>query len=114
MSSSTDTTGATAATTAEKQPADTLSQDQLRQRAALARRELATTLDAIEYKLNVPRQVRATSQRVALELHKLGRDKPLALAGIAAGVASVMGTAVGGIVWASTRIFRRRGDRATR
>lgn len=103
--------GATAATAGDKSSASnsqSLSQSELRERAAAARAELASTLDAIEYKLNVPRQLRSTTQKVTLELRRLGREKPMALVGVAAGVATVAGTAVGTVVWASAKIFRRR------
>ena len=39
-------------------------------RVALARTELAATLDAIEDKLNVPKRVRAAKQRVADSYHR--------------------------------------------
>ncbi|WP_314146857.1 DUF3618 domain-containing protein [uncultured Leifsonia sp.] len=61
-----------------------------------ARAELAATLDAIEYKLNVPK-------RTAERIQALRRDNPVALAGIAAGVA----LAVGGAVWGIVSLIRR-------
>jgi hypothetical protein len=112
---STDRAGATATSSAAAAPStDSLSQDELRQRATQARRELASTLDAIEYKLNVPRQVGMVTDSVTGQLRRLGREKPLALAGVAAGVATVAGSAIGGLVWAIARVFTRREDRLAR
>ncbi|KRC46686.1 hypothetical protein ASE16_14790 [Leifsonia sp. Root227] len=57
-----------------------------------ARNELAATLDAIEYKLNVPKR---TAERV----ERLRTDNPLALIGIAVAAAA----AVAGVVWLIVR-----------
>lgn len=112
MSTDVNAAGATAASsTVAKASTESLSQDELRQRASVARSELASTLDAIEYKLNVPRQYREITGEVTGTLRRLGRDKPLALVGVAAGAAAAAGSAVGGIVWAVARVFRRRDDR---
>ena len=61
-----------------------------------ARAELAATIDAIEYKLNVPK-------RSAERIQRLRKENPAALAGIAAGAA----VAVAGIVWGVVRLVRR-------
>lgn len=61
-----------------------------------ARAELAAAVDAITYKLNVP-------QRAAERVRRLREDNPLALAGLAAGTAVVVGGAVWGIVAALRR-----------
>jgi len=114
MSTDVNAAGATAASsTVAKASTDSLSQDELRQRASVARRELASTLDAIEYKLNVPRQYREISGEVIGSLRRLGREKPVALIGVSAAAAAVAGSAVGGIVWAVARVFRRSDDRLT-
>jgi hypothetical protein len=78
---------------------------QLREDAAHARVALADTLDAIEYKLNVPKQVRITGRRITLGLHRLGEENPPALAGIALGAAVVVGTTVW---WGVTAVLNRR------
>lgn len=65
----------------------------LRKDAHAARLELATTLDAIEYKLDVKRQLRL-----------LGLENPLALMGVAAGA----GFSVGGVVWLALKAVLRR------
>jgi hypothetical protein len=115
MSTDRAASGASAASTdVSKAPPESLSQSELRLRAAFARQEVASTLDAIEYKLNVPRQYRAVTTRVDGELRRLGRDKPLALVGVAAGAAAAVGSAVGGIVWAVARVIRRLDDRRAR
>ena len=68
---------------------------ELRADARHARAELASTLDAIEYKLNLPKQLRIKRRRLSLALRQLGEDSPAALVGIAAGAATVVGV----IVW---------------
>ncbi len=61
-----------------------------------ARADLAATVDAITYKLNVPKR---TAERV----QRLRDDNPLALVGLAVGVA----VAVGGAVWGIVAAVRR-------
>jgi len=61
-----------------------------------ARADLAATVDAITYKLNVPKR---TAERV----RRLRDDNPLALLGIAVAVA----VAVGGAVWGTVAASRR-------
>lgn len=61
-----------------------------------ARAELAATMDAIEYKINVPKR---TAERV----QRLRAENPVALAGIAAGAVA----AVAGAVWGVVRLIRR-------
>lgn len=67
---------------------------ELRAEAALARAQLASTLDAIEYKLNVPKQIKITIRRIVHGLHRLGDDNPTALVGVALGAAAAAGVAV--------------------
>ena len=61
-----------------------------------ARAELAATVDAIGYKLNVP-------QRTRERFDRLRKENPVALAGIASGAA----VAVAGAVWGIVRLIRR-------
>jgi len=75
-------------------PAENKSKTELRAEAEHARVVLADTLDAIEYKLNVPKQVKINGRRFTLGLHRLGEENPSALAGIALGAAAVVGTCV--------------------
>lgn len=72
---------------------------ELRAEAMHARAELASTLDALEYKLNLPKQLRITKRRIRLAMIRLGDDNPAALAGIALGAAAT----VGSIVWLAAR-----------
>ena len=60
------------------------------------RAELAETIDAIEYKLNVPK-------RASESIERLRKENPIALAGIAVGAA----VTVAGIVWGIVRLIRR-------
>ena len=69
-----------------------------------ARAELASTLNAIEDKLNVPRKVSRAVARGKVHVARLQRENPAALvAGIAA-VAAVAGAAA----WAITRAIVNR------
>jgi hypothetical protein len=77
---------------------------QLRAEADRARSALAGTLDAIEYKLNVPKQVKINTRRVTLGLHRLGDENPPALAGIAFAAAAAVGT----VVWLGARAIANR------
>lgn len=61
-----------------------------------ARAELTATIDAIQYRLDVPK-------RTAERFRRLRDDNPIALLGIALGVAVVVGGAVWGIVAATRR-----------
>jgi hypothetical protein len=79
------------------------SKQELRQSAQAARAELASTLDAIEFKLNVPKQVRLKTHRANDKLKRLGEDNPPALIAIALGAAAVVGTAV----WLGVRAIQR-------
>ncbi|MBG6237489.1 hypothetical protein IWX78_000432 [Mycetocola sp. CAN_C7] len=69
-----------------------------------ARAELASTLNAIEDKLNVPRKVNRAIARGKVTVARLQRDNPAALA---AGIAAVAVTA-GAAAWAITRALVRR------
>lgn len=91
-------------TTALPVPAGTRSIRELRADAASARGELASTLDALDHKLNVPKQIRITQRRITLGLRKLGEDNPIALVGVAVAAACVAGAAV----WLGVRTINRR------
>lgn len=96
---STDDTGKTAPAKPEQH-----STAELRNEADRARAALAGTLDAIEYKLNVPKQVKITTRRFTLGLHRLGEDNPPALAGIAFAAAAAVGT----VVWLGVKAVANR------
>ena len=68
------------------------------------RENLASTLDAIEYKLNVPRQAKELTATVSNKVRVLRDENPAALAAGIAGVA----IAVGGAVFATVRAISRR------
>lgn len=70
------------------------SKAELRAKSVKARAALASTLDAIEYKFNIPKQLRITRRRVSRSLHELGEENGLALIGIALTAATVVGTVV--------------------
>lgn len=90
--------------TPDTQP-DNRSTAELRADAERARAALAGTLDAIEYKLNVPKQVKINTRRVTLGLHRLGDENPAALAGIALAAAATVGTCVW---WGLRAVLDRR------
>ena len=92
------------AVTAQPGQAGTRSLAELRADATRARAELAATLDALDRKLNVPRQLRITRRRITLGLHKLGDENPVGLAGIALAAA----VAVGSAVWLGVRAITSR------
>ena len=79
------------------------SKTELRAEATRARVELALTLDAIEYKLNVPRQMRVRSRLLKVRLRELGEKNPLEMAGIVLGGVS----AAVGAVWLGVKAVQR-------
>ncbi|MEO6200115.1 MAG: hypothetical protein ABIX44_03020 [Cryobacterium sp.] len=103
--STAETAGKTGAATPEAvKAASPRSLGDLRADAARARAELASTLDAVETKLNLPKQLRITRRRITLGLRKLGDENPAALIGVAVAAAVVAGTAV----WLGVRVATRR------
>ena len=77
---------------------------ELRAEAVRARAELASTLDALEYKLNLPKRAHRAQARMAQRLRKLGEDNPAALLGLAAAAAAVAGA----VVWIGARSVLKR------
>jgi len=61
-----------------------------------ARADLASAIDAIQYKLNVP-------QRVSERVQRLRKENPAVLVGLLAGAA----VAVAGAVWGVVSLIRR-------
>ncbi|PJJ65236.1 DUF3618 domain-containing protein [Compostimonas suwonensis] len=59
-----------------------------------ARQQLAETLDAIEYKLNLPKQAKRAGRRLKSRLRKLRDENPAALVGVAAVVVAGLGAGV--------------------
>ena len=69
----------------------------------LARAEFAGTLNALEDKLNVPKQLRSKTERAKLELRRFVNEQPVAAAAAAVGVVAAVGVTVWLVVRAVTR-----------
>lgn len=68
------------------------------------RAELRATLDAIEFKLNVPKQARHAAHRLKSSLARYRRDNPIGFAaGVGAAVVAVGAAAVLGFRYAGRR-----------
>ena len=65
--------------------------DALRAHRAETRAQLASTLDALEEKVNVPKQLGKASRKFGRRVQTLRRENPVLLAGIAAGVVAAIG-----------------------
>ncbi|MEJ3405267.1 DUF3618 domain-containing protein [Rathayibacter sp. YIM 133350] len=74
------------------------SRAELRADVLRARSEIATTFDAIEDKLNVPRQLQLATGRARTRIQIAARENPALLGGVAATAAAVVGLAVWAIV----------------
>lgn len=72
--------------------------EQLRAHRAQTRAHLASTLDALEDKVNVPKQLGKASRRFGRRVQTLRRENPLLLAGIAAGVIAAIGVTASVVV----------------
>ena len=68
------------------------------------REALASTLDAIEYKLNVPKQAKLAAADISNKIRVLRDENPVALAAGIGGIA----VAVGGAVFLAVRLISRR------
>jgi uncharacterized protein (UPF0147 family) len=66
-----------------------LSRAELAQHVASTRARLASTLDALEDKANVPKQLRKGATAQAVKLKKLRREQPLVFAAVVVGGAAV-------------------------
>ncbi|NQX05653.1 DUF3618 domain-containing protein [Rathayibacter sp. VKM Ac-2856] len=75
-----------------------LQPSQLKADIERARSELAATLDAIEYKVNVPRKVRNVQRTLERKVSVVRKHHPEALIAGAAGAAAAVGLVVWGIV----------------
>lgn len=82
-----------------KRSSEELSADIVKNREALA-----ATLDAIEYKLNVPKQAKIIAADVSNKIRVLRDENPAALAAGIGGIA----VAVGGAVFLAVRLITRR------
>jgi hypothetical protein len=88
--------------TAAAEPAPRRSRAELQADAVRARAELAATLDAIEDKFNVPKQIGLAADRTEARVRRMAAENPLALGAVALAAA----TAVGLGVWAIIRAVR--------
>jgi ElaB/YqjD/DUF883 family membrane-anchored ribosome-binding protein len=59
-----------------------------------ARADFANTLDALEDKVNVPKQVRIASRRAKVKLRRFAKEQPVAAVAVAVGVVAVVGVTV--------------------
>jgi hypothetical protein len=84
---------------APKRSSEELSADIVKNREALA-----ATLDAIEYKLNVPKQARLAAADISNKIRVLRDENPAALAAGIGGLA----IAAGGAVFLVVRLITRR------
>ena len=82
----------------EPKPKDTRSDAQLRADIQRARDELAQTLDALEYKLDVPARGRELLDSTTRTLARKWDDNPLLVGGIVAGAIVAIAGAITGIV----------------
>ena len=68
-----------------------------------ARAALTATLDAIEDRLNMPKQARLAVRRAGRRLEELRTENPMAFAAVIVGAAAF----VGGAVWLVVRAVRK-------
>lgn len=80
-----------------------VSRVQARINSEQARAEFASTLNALEDKLNVPKQMSRARVRAKVKLRRFAKEQPIAAAAAAASVA----IAVGGVVWIVVRNVTR-------
>ncbi|GGF36543.1 DUF3618 domain-containing protein [Subtercola lobariae] len=86
-----------------EKPADTRTREQIKLDVVKNRQDLSDTLDAIEFKLNIPKQARFAAKRASDKFEELRRENPAVLVAGAAAVAAVFG----GAVWLTVRVVRR-------
>lgn len=80
-----------------------LSKDELAAHVASTRARLASTLDALEDKANVPKQLKKGATAQAVRLRKLRRDKPLVFAAVVVGGAVVAAGILALVVKSATK-----------
>lgn len=82
---------------------DQLSQDELIAHVASTRARLASTLDALEDKANVPKQLKKGATAQAVRLRKLRREKPLVFAAVVVGGAALAAGILALVVKSATK-----------
>jgi len=80
-----------------------LSRDELAEHVASTRARLATTLDALEDKANVPKQLKKGATAQAVRLRRLRREKPLVFAAVVVGGAVVAAGILALVVKSATK-----------
>ncbi|RFA17280.1 hypothetical protein B7R21_00655 [Subtercola boreus] len=75
-------------------PEDTRSHEQIKTDVAKNRDNLAQTLDAIEFKLNIPKRAKYETAQLKSKLETLREENPAALVAGIAGVAALLGTGI--------------------
>lgn len=80
-----------------------LSKDELAAHVASTRARLASTLDALEDKANVPKQLKKGANAQALRLRKLRREKPLVFAAVVVGGAALAAGILALVVKSATK-----------
>ena len=80
-----------------------LSKDELAAHVASTRARLASALDALEDKANVPKQLKKGATAQAVRLRKLRRDKPLVFAAVVVGGAVVAAGILALVVKSATK-----------
>lgn len=80
-----------------------LSRAELAQHVASTRARLASTLDALEDKANVPKQLRKGATAQAVKLKKLRREQPLVFAAVVVGGAAVAAGILALVVKSATK-----------
>ncbi|MDF2442568.1 MAG: hypothetical protein JWR01_771 [Subtercola sp.] len=75
-------------------PKDTRSHDEIKSAVAKNRDNLAQTLDAIEFKLNIPKRAKYETAQLKAKFQTLREENPAALVAGIAGVAALVGTGI--------------------
>lgn len=80
-----------------------LSNDELKSHIVDKRAELAANIDALEYKMNLERQLDQAKKRCAARLRRFKQEQPVALAAIGLGAVFVAGLIVTAVFKGGTR-----------
>lgn len=80
-----------------------LSNNELKSHIVDKRAELAANIDALEYKMNLERQIDEAKRRFATRLRRFKQEQPLAFAAIGVGAVVVAGLIVTAVVKGGNR-----------
>ena len=80
-----------------------LSNTELKSHIVDKRAELAANIDALEYKMDLERQIEHAKQRCATRLRRFKQEQPLALAAIGVGAVVVAGLIVTAVIKGGNR-----------